>query len=82
MITERKVKLAERAIWWRGCSENIHKAKIKECEDKWPKSSYRRYNAIKEFIYTIKSYYQTWEHRKYLTELCVGVVAFLLIDPQ
>ena len=42
MITERKVKLAERAIWWRGCSENIHKAKIKECEDKWPKSSYRR----------------------------------------
>ena len=39
MITERKVKLAERAIWWRGCSENIHNAKIKAREDIWPKFS-------------------------------------------
>ena len=39
MTIERKVKLAERVPWWRGCSENIHNAKIKACEDIWPKFS-------------------------------------------
>ena len=34
MTTERKVKLAERALWWRGYCQNIHNAKIKACEDK------------------------------------------------
>ena len=39
MTTKRKAKLAERAPWWRGYCQNIHNAKIKACEDIWPKFS-------------------------------------------